>query len=83
MHRLAAHGGARRFSFRLLLISGSKVRALVRPPSKPFAPPSIDGAAALLRRFDLTLLSLRATAQKETRRREVVAGAFNRTGKAQ
>jgi hypothetical protein len=45
--------------------------------------PSTDSAAALLQGFDLTLLSLRATGQKETRRREVVAGAFNGTGKAQ
>jgi len=44
---------------------------------------STDGAAALLQGFDLALLSLRATGQKETRRREVVAGAFNGTAKAQ
>jgi hypothetical protein len=60
--RLAARGD---FVSAELLISGSKVGALVRPPSKLFAPPSTDGAAALLRRFDLTLLSLRARAQKK------------------
>jgi hypothetical protein len=55
----------------------------VRPPSKFFAPTSPDGAAALRFRFDLTLRSPRATARKEARRREVVAGAFIRAGKAQ
>jgi hypothetical protein len=55
----------------------------VRPPSKPFAPTSPDGAVALRLRFDLTLRSPPAPAQKETRRREVFAGAFKSAGKAQ
>jgi hypothetical protein len=66
-----------------LLISGSKVRALVRPPSKTFVRRSTDGVAALPLHSDLTRRSPRASAQKETRRREVFAGAFLKAVKAQ
>jgi hypothetical protein len=44
---------------------------------------STDGVAALPLHSDLTPRSPRASAQKETRRREVFAGAFLKAVKAQ
>jgi hypothetical protein len=46
-------------------------------------PASPDGVAALRLRFDLTLRPPPATTQKETRRREVFAGAFLKAVKVQ